>query len=89
MISMDQYGTVAFFLLLIAFLLTGLFSMYVDTLYVANCSSKDKTTPSGAIAAMILAVPASIFFGYSSYAYHTANRRFGVVWLFLAVGVYV
>jgi hypothetical protein len=51
-------------------------------------SSKEKSTFSGAVAAMIFALPASVFFGYKS-VNSVAYYRFGAVWLLLAVGVYV
>ena len=93
--SLDQFATIAFLLLLIAFTLTGLFSLYSPSphrssslprwpslpsmrLYCplnfvpggsgleVNCRSKDKSKVSGGLAALVYAVPASVFFGYVS-----------------------
>ena len=88
MFSLDQFATIAFLLLLIAFTLTGLFSLYdpapdrmglrplphcpslPSTWFTlscgleVNCRSKDKSKVSGGLAALVYAVPASVFFGY-------------------------
>jgi hypothetical protein len=61
----EQHGTIAFVVLFIAFLLTGLFSLFPSiTLEYADSSSKDKTSLSGSVAALALAAPASILFGF-------------------------